>query len=65
MALVLAAVAVTGTVLGTQFVSAWHHGHYGRNDGLRLTYRQHGGHVLVMAGGTGALQYSRVSIKDV
>jgi hypothetical protein len=27
MALVLAALALTGTVMGTQYVSAWYHGH--------------------------------------
>jgi hypothetical protein len=29
MALILAALALTGTVMGTQYVSAWHHGHHG------------------------------------
>jgi hypothetical protein len=35
MALALAAVAMTGTELGMQYVIC--HGHYGRNDGLRLS----------------------------
>jgi hypothetical protein len=42
MTLVLAAVVLTGTVMGTQYVSAWHHGHYGH----------HGGHVSAMASST-------------
>ena len=29
MGLLLAAVAVTGSVVGTQYVNAWHHGHHG------------------------------------
>lgn len=43
MALVLAAVALTGTVMGTQYVSAWHHGHHGH----------HGGQASAMATSTG------------
>jgi hypothetical protein len=35
----LAAVVLTGTVMGTQYASAWHHGH-------------HGGHVSAMANST-------------
>jgi len=42
MGLLLAAVAVTGSVVvGTQYVSAWHHGHY----------RHHGGYASAMANG--------------
>ena len=43
MVLLLAAVAVTGTVMGTQYVSAWHHGHHGH----------HGGYVSAMPTGGG------------
>jgi hypothetical protein len=43
MALALAAVALAGTVMGTQYVSAWHHGHYGH----------HGGYASAMASGGG------------
>jgi len=39
--MVLAAVALAGTVMGTQYVSAWHHGHYGH----------HGGYASAMASG--------------
>jgi hypothetical protein len=41
MALLLATVAMTGTIIGTQFVHAWHHGH-------------HGGHVSTMPSGGGS-----------
>ena len=40
--MVLAAVALAGTVMGTQYVSAWHHGHYGH----------HGGYASAMASGS-------------
>src|SRR5215471_13628715 len=40
--MVLAA-ALTGTVMGTQYVSAWHHGHYAH----------HGGYASAMASGGG------------
>ena len=43
MALVLAAVVLAGTVMGTQYVSAWHHGHYAH----------HGGYASAMASGGG------------
>jgi hypothetical protein len=39
----LAAVAVTGTIMGTQYVTAWHHGHHGK----------HGGYTSAMASGGG------------
>jgi len=42
MALLLATVAATGTIMGTQYVSAWHHGHHG-----------HGGYTSAMASGGG------------
>jgi len=53
MALVLAAVALAGTVMGTQYVSAWHHGHYGH----------HGGYASAMAsgGGTAGLVSAQMS----
>ena len=41
MGLLLAAVAVTGSVVGTQYVNAWHHGHHG------------GGYASAMASGGG------------
>jgi hypothetical protein len=43
MALLLATVAMTGTIIGTQFVHAWHHGQHGH----------HGGHVSAMPSGGG------------
>jgi hypothetical protein len=47
MALVLAALALTGATMGTQYVSAWHHGHYGHHggyvSGMVLSYKHHGG----------------------
>ena len=51
MALVLAAVALAGTVMGTQYVSAWHHGHYGH----------HGGYASAMASGGGTNGLGQVS----
>jgi hypothetical protein len=45
MALVLAAVAVTGTA---QYVDAWHHGHHGH----------HGGYVSAMPTGGGGMPSS-------
>ena len=57
MALVLAAVALTGTV-GPQYVSAHghchgHHGHHGGHvSAMAVTYKHHGGHVSAMASST-------------
>jgi len=44
MALVLAALALTGTVMGTQYVSAWYHGRHGHHGG---------GYASAMASGGG------------
>ena len=44
MALVLAALALTGTVMGTQYVSAWYHGRHGHHGG---------GYASTMASGGG------------
>jgi len=49
----IAAVVLTGTVMGTQYVSAWHHGHHGGHiSAMTLTYRHHGAHVSAMASST-------------
>jgi len=42
MALVLAAVAMTGTIMGTQYVNAWHHGHHGHH-GVHALAKPSGG----------------------
>ena len=56
MALVLAALALTGATMGNQYVSAWHHGHHGHHGGhvsaMGLTHKHHGGHVSAMASST-------------
>lgn len=49
MALVLAALAVTGTAMGTQYVSAWHHGGNGHYGG----HMRYGGHISAMTSGGG------------
>src|SRR5215467_4077761 len=54
MGLLLAAVAVTGSVIGTQYVSAWRHGHHGHHGG---------GYASAMAsgGGTAGLVSAQMS----
>ena len=43
MALLLTTMTMTGTIIGTQFVHAWHHGQHGH----------HGGYVSAMSSGGG------------
>ena len=51
--LLLATVAMTGTIIGTQSAHAWHHGHHGGHvSAMALTYKHHGGHVSAMASST-------------
>jgi len=38
----LAAVAMTGTIMGTQYVNAWHHGHHGHH-GVHALAKPSGG----------------------
>ena len=51
--MVLAA-ALTGTVMGTQYVSAWHHGHYGH----------HGGYASAMASGGASTSAGRMHLDE-
>ena len=39
----LAAVVLTGTVMGTQYVSAWHHKHHGHHGGYASAMSNDGG----------------------
>jgi hypothetical protein len=45
MALLFATIAMTGTIIETQFVYAWHHRHHGH----------HGGYVSAMPTGGGGM----------
>ena len=49
----LAAVALTGTVMGTQYVSAWHHGHHGHHGGYASAMSTGGGPSGSESGGGG------------
>ena len=51
--MVLAA-ALAGTVMGTQYVSAWHHGHYGH----------HGGYASAMASGGASTSAGRMHLDE-
>ena len=52
MALLLAAVAMTGTIIGTQYVNAWHHGHHGHH-GVHALAKPSGGALKPSGGGGG------------
>ena len=52
MALLLAAVAMTGTIIGTQYVNAWHHGHHGHH-GVQSLAKPSGGALKPSGGGGG------------
>ena len=53
MALLLAAVAMTGTIIGTQYVNAWHHGHHGHHGVHALAKPSGGGGAPKPSGGGG------------